>query len=63
MVDIELEADQLPEDEIEFDRVGSLDSDKSEEIENPYIQPETKERTHTFVDHANFSYFRDDTIQ
>jgi hypothetical protein len=52
MIDIELEADALPEDEIEFDRVGSLGSEESEEIENPYMVPETnsKERTHTFVD-------------
>ena len=38
MVDIELEADAAPEDEIEFDRVGSLGSDdESIEIQNPYV--------------------------
>lgn len=63
MVDIELEADALPEDEIEFDRVGSLGSEESTEIPNPYKKPESKERTYTFVDHTNFSYFRDDTMQ
>lgn len=39
MIDIELEADALPEDEIEFDRPGSLGSEESDEIENPYTKP------------------------
>lgn len=37
MVDIELDADAPEEDEIEFDRVGSLESDNSSQISNPYI--------------------------
>jgi hypothetical protein len=63
MVDIELEADALPEDDIEFDRVGSLGSEESSEISNPYSKPETKERTQTFMDQSNFSYFRDNSVQ
>lgn len=40
MVDIELDADAPQEDEIEFDKCGSLDSDKSSQTSNPYMQPE-----------------------
>ena len=37
MVDIELDADAPQEDEIEFDRVGSLESEKSSQLSNPYV--------------------------
>lgn len=63
MVDIELEADAMPEDDIVFDRVGSLGSEDSTELQNPYIKPESEQRTHTFIDYAPFSYFVDSTVQ
>ena len=62
MVDIELadeEEDQIEDD----DRVGSLESDEKSVISNPYLQQEGEQngeqKTHTFIDYTNFSYFVD----
>jgi hypothetical protein len=65
LVDIELAAEAIDEVQIDMGRVGSLGSEPSsdeEEIQNPYLENEEKQRTHTFIDYAQFSYFPE-TIQ
>ena len=55
MVDIELDA-EAQEEHIQFDKCGSLDSDKKSSL-NQNQSPEQVQKTHTFVDQTNFSYF------
>jgi hypothetical protein len=68
MVDVELEMGSSDEDELESDHwKGSLGSDHVD-FEPPYLEkeekePEVEQKTYTFVDQTNLSYFVDNTNQ